>query len=408
MVIVILVQYYQGELIQTQLGVSFPLAKFLVIDGLYLLLGIVTLRDLRLRAATNEDELEPLSERWHYISSCIEIGLPSAILWCLFQTLPPETVVTSSVGSIYYLLIFLSVLKLDMRVSIFVGLLSAGAYLIFISIYIIGADLTDGIKFLSNPIRHCIQAFTYVLTGVLVGWISKLIYLQMIGVLYAERESIRIKNIFGQHVSPQVVQSLLKQDLGEVGQTREVSVLFLDIRDFTTFCETRSPGEVVEHLNKVFGALIVEINRHQGVINKFLGDGFMAVFGAPLDDPKSSQNALRAAVSMLRVLEDEVHSGRIEATRIGIGIHSGYAMTGTIGSEERREYTVIGDTVNLAARIESLNKQYQAQILISDEVYAQVQSMPERDRLVMTGLGPLQVKGRIQPVSIYRVDLGVD
>ena len=404
-IVATIVHISQSALIYAKLGVTFPLAKFWVINGLYLCLGFVALRDLRLRAERPEDELRPLPARWHYLSSCIELGLPSAMLWCLFQTLPPEVVAISSITSIFYVLIFLSVLKLEMRVSVFVGLGSAGAYLTFAWFYMIGVEFSEGIRFLSRPIHHGIRAGSYVLGGFLVGWIAKLIYRQMVGVLHAERESSRIKNMFGQHVSPQVVQSLLKQEVGEVSETREVSILFLDIRNFTQFCESRTPEEVVEHLNKVFGVLVVEVNRHQGVINKFLGDGFMAVFGAPLDDPKSSQNALHAALDMLKALEAEVKSGRIVETQVGIGIHSGHAMTGTIGSAARREYTVIGDTVNLAARIESLNKQHRTQILISDEVYARIIAMPDRDDWRVTGLGPLHVKGRLQPVSIYRVDL---
>jgi adenylate cyclase len=173
--------------------------------------------------------------------------------------------------------------------------------------------------------------------------------------------------------------------------------MFLDIRGFTTFSEGRPPVEVVDYLSTLFDALIASVNRHDGIINKFLGDGFMAVFGAPVSDGLDSQNAVAASLEMIAEVERMVAAGTLPPTRIGIGLHAGSAVTGNVGSHLRREYTVIGDVVNTASRIEGLNKQFASQLLVSDEVYSKLAAPPEG----ASRLEPVPVKGRAEPVQIW-------
>src|SRR5262249_39063931 len=172
----------------------------------------------------------------------------------------------------------------------------------------------------------------------------------------------RVTNLFGQHLSPAVAERLLGQSTDLTGETRDICVMFLDIRDFTAQARRRPPPEVVDFLNGVFAFMIEAVDRHGGFINKFLGDGFMAVFGAPLDDPHAARNAVPAARD---ILAEIARRGLAEAAwplRIGIGLHSGPAVIGTVGSPRRKEFTAIGDTVNLAARLEQLNKQVGSQL----------------------------------------------
>jgi adenylate cyclase len=145
--------------------------------------------------------------------------------------------------------------------------------------------------------------------------------------------------------------------------------------------------------------MIEIINRHHGIINKFLGDGFMAVFGAPLSDGKDCQNAVEAAQEILERLRQEVEAGTILPTTVGIGLHAGEAVTGSIGSALRREYTVIGDVVNLAARIEKLNKEFDSQLLISEMVWQAI----NEDRKKAMPMGQVQVRGREQAIQVYQV-----
>ena len=205
--------------------------------------------------------------------------------------------------------------------------------------------------------------------------------------------------MFGQHVSPAVVDQLLNQDVELAGEIREVCVMFLDIQGFTTFAENRRPEEVVEYLNGLFSVMIDVINRHNGIVNKFLGDGFMAIFGAPISDDSACRNAVAAALEMVERVQAMSASGEIPSTVIRLGLHAGEAVTGNVGSSERKEYTIIGDVVNLASRLEQLNKQFGSRLLISDTVLEHLDGQRER----ATALGEVQVKGRERPVQVYRL-----
>jgi adenylate cyclase len=146
--------------------------------------------------------------------------------------------------------------------------------------------------------------------------------------------------------------------------------------------------------------MIEIVNRHHGIINKFLGDGFMAVFGAPLSDSRDCANAVAAAREILDRVHQEVAQGTILPTTIGIGLHAGEAVTGSIGSSMRREYTVIGDVVNLAARIEKLNKTFGSQLLISEMVWDAARDEGLSQAIPM---GQVQVRGRETSIQVYQV-----
>ena len=212
-------------------------------------------------------------------------------------------------------------------------------------------------------------------------------------------ERNRIMGVFGQHVSPEVVNKLLSQNVDQAGEMRNVCLMFLDIRNFTTFTEKAHPTEVVDYLNSLFEFMVDCVNRNQGIVNKFLGDGFMAVFGAPIPDEKNCHHALKASIEILNELA-RFNEGRAgEGTRVGIGLHAGDAVTGTIGSAQRKEYTIVGDTVNVAKRIEELNKTLGSRLLVSEEVWKSLQTKPRQSRKV----GRVRVKGHEASVLLYQV-----
>jgi class 3 adenylate cyclase len=233
------------------------------------------------------------------------------------------------------------------------------------------------------------------------------LYLALFGIFYRAyrrqqrviEERNRIMGVFGQHVSPEVVNKLLSQNVGQGGEMRNVCLMFLDIRDFTAFTEKANPVEVVEFLNSLFEFMVDCVNRNQGIVNKFLGDGLMAVFGAPLPDEKNCHHALKASIEILNRLSqfNAAHGGT--PTRIGIGLHSGLAVTGTIGSAQRKEDTIVGDTVNVAKRIEELNKTLGSRLLISEQVWNALASKPKVSKKV----GRVRVKGHEAPILLYQV-----
>ena len=170
------------------------------------------------------------------------------------------------------------------------------------------------------------------------------------------------------------------------------------IRNFTAFAETKAPDSIVNYLNQLWGKAVGIVNRHHGVVNKFLGDGFMAVFGAPLLMGNHCQNAINAARELVAEIKRATDAGEIPPTRIGIALHSGEALVGNIGSTERREYTVIGDVVNVAFRIEQLNKELNSSFLVSESVQ---ETVGELEGVESSASVP--IRGRNAPVRVYKL-----
>jgi adenylate cyclase len=216
--------------------------------------------------------------------------------------------------------------------------------------------------------------------------------------LHERRERLKAVDFFSRFVNPHVVRDLLERGgIPERGQSREITVLFSDIRGFTTLSETRKPEEIVELLNRYFGRQVEVIFRHGGCLDKFIGDAIMAFWGAPLDDPEHARHAVMAALEMsdnLEAFKRELGEAG-KAFDVGIGLNSGPAVLGIIGSENKREYTAIGDTVNLGSRIEGLTKGV-ARILISEDTMRRCQGAFD-----FVDHGQHVVKGRERPVRLF-------
>ncbi|OBK75724.1 adenylate/guanylate cyclase domain-containing protein [Mycobacterium sp. 1164985.4] len=212
----------------------------------------------------------------------------------------------------------------------------------------------------------------------------------------AERQ--RLHAAFGTYVDPTLAARLLEQgDDVFTGERREVTVMFVDIRDFTPFAEARPAEEVVGRLNALFGIVVPAVVDAGGHVNKFLGDGALAVFGAPNDLVSHADAALEAAVLIQRLVAERF-GGEV---RIGIGINTGTVIAGTIGGGTKLEFTLIGDTVNVAARVEQLTKATADTILLTDRTVASLVSRPPR--LVDRGLHA--VKGKSAEVRVFCLGL---
>jgi adenylate cyclase len=223
--------------------------------------------------------------------------------------------------------------------------------------------------------------------------------------LTEERQRLWIKHAFQRFVSPEVVDQLVQNPaaLRFGGEVRNLTVLFSDIRDFTTYTERHEPEAVVQMLREYLSRMVDQILPQKGTIDKFIGDAIMAIFGAPVPLPDHPERACRAALAMARELEvlqaRWAAEGR-EPFRMGIGINTADMVVGNLGSEQLFDYTVTGDGVNLGARLESLNKEYDTKhhIIISESTYEAA-----RDKLEVRRLGEVKVKGKTRPVVIYEL-----
>jgi adenylate cyclase len=229
------------------------------------------------------------------------------------------------------------------------------------------------------------------------GLVSVRIRKSLVETMQTMRERERVIALFGQRVSPRVVDQLLTQPRGDASELRTVCILVLDIRNFTSFAEKRSPAEVVALLNTLWSFMVRAINEHHGFINKFLGDGFLAVFGAPFSEANDCQNALAAARRILREFDDFTSAGALPPIQVGMALHAGDAIVGNIGSAERKEYTVIGDVVNVAFRLEALNKDFGSRLLVSERVCQTAEVNGAKH------VAPVQVRGRDETIEVYHV-----
>ncbi|HSO18174.1 MAG TPA: adenylate/guanylate cyclase domain-containing protein [Desulfosarcina sp.] len=210
------------------------------------------------------------------------------------------------------------------------------------------------------------------------------------------------RSSFDQYVSPEISRKILDKRIAPDGEILDVTVLFCDLRDYTNFAEKHGPEMVVTVMNRYFSLMEAVVRRHGGVVLQFIGDEIEAVFGAPEVDAKHPAHAVAAAMEMRRELDrfnaERRQQGEPEI-RHGIGIHSGPVLAGNVGSERRKTYTLLGDTVNLASRLQVLNKQLATDILISGETRKRIgdADFPLRDR------GRHAVKGKAETVHVFAV-----
>lgn len=215
------------------------------------------------------------------------------------------------------------------------------------------------------------------------------------------KERDKVKNLFNKFHGSSITEDLLKNDIGVGGTMKNVTVFFSDIRGFTKFSEGHTPEEVVTMLNEYFAIMVKIINTRGGVVDKFIGDAIMAVWGAPHTSERDTQNAVQACLDMRMALADlnKLRESRGQSPiMIGMGVHCGPAISGTIGSEERMEYTVIGDTVNMTSRIESSTKAFGTDLLISEDVFHKVGT-----EYALELAGVAEVKGKAEPLKMFKV-----
>jgi adenylate cyclase len=365
------------------------------------LYGLVVAYEWALRAAIAwliEHQRQPHAPV-RFLNAFLETSIPTVLLFMAVSFMGPRDALSSPAFLLYFFFIMLSILQLDARLCLFTGLVAAVEYLI--SAYVVVGTLAPEAQasIWRTPVFHFNRSLILFVAGLVAGLLAREIRRQVELSLRTVQDRDRAVRIFGQYVSPQIAEKLLNQPVELGGELRNVCVMFLDIRNFSSYAAGARPEAVMAYLNTLFDFMIDVVNEHQGIVNKFLGDGFMAVFGAPIDDAERCGHAVGASLEILKRLDLLNAAGKIHPTRVGIGLHMGEAVTGNVGSTDRKEYTIIGDVVNLASSLEQATKEFHAQLLISETVRRSLDA-------TMSGiedLGPVALKGQPNPARVFKV-----
>jgi adenylate cyclase len=290
----------------------------------------------------------------------------------------------------------LAILALGLAVGLLVprlgALMGAGGAAALLAGYLAGGQM------LFNHARVVIS-LVYPILNLVICYTTVTVYHYMV----EEREKKKVAGAFAYYLSPAVINEMLKspEKLRLGGDKKDLTVLFSDIRGFTSFSEHMAPEALVAFLNDYLTRMTDVVFNYDGLLDKYIGDAIMAVFGAPLPQPDHAARACGCALDMIDVLAADQEKWRSlgpASVNIGIGVNTGPMVVGNLGSARRFDYTVVGDAVNLGSRLEGTNKIYGTHIIISESTYALV-----KDQFLCRELDLVRVKGKTQPISLYEL-----
>lgn len=337
------------------------------------------------------------STAYKFIHTTIEISFATSIIFYMVAAKRMLSFIDSPVAFVYFLFIILSILHLDFKVNIFAGVLAALQY-VFLVYYGFNYVEYDVMYATSTPEgAHYVRAIILVISGAAAAFVSEELKNRVRATFDFQEKKNELEVLFGQQVSKEVSKALIE----EKGATkrREATVMFLDIRNFTAFADVHTAEEVIHYQNQFLSPVIDIINQHQGVVFQILGDGLMACFGSPGENVLHADMAFQASLRILKKVEQASAENVIPPTTIGIGLHSGLVVTGNIGNENRKQFSISGTPVIVASRIEQLNKKYGTQLLISEHVLDQI----AKGKMSITYLAEEPLRGIGTPVKIYKV-----
>ncbi|MEP0862013.1 MAG: adenylate/guanylate cyclase domain-containing protein [Ignavibacterium sp.] len=336
---------------------------------------------------------------FRYVNIFLEISIPTIVLYFYSFFIPSVYPLLTPISSIYFIIIFLSALELDAHLSIFSGLIAAAEFTILAMILLDNSTTKNISPVLQFFPMYLGKALLFALSGFIAAMVTNQVKKILLRYFETREERNKIEHIFGQMVSKEIVEDILNNHTEIVSRTRFACIMFLDIRNFSLFAENKSPEEIIEYQNKVFAPLIEIVNKHKGIVTQIMGDGFMAIFGAPIEHENDCQLALNAAIEIHKVIREKNENGDIPITKIGIGLNAGEVVTGNVGAENRKQYSITGRAVIVAARLEQLNKEFNSELLISKAVF---------ERINLDGLKPVRhfqvkIKGQSEPIEVYQI-----
>jgi adenylate cyclase len=307
-----------------------------------------------------------------YINTFIEISIPSIVLIIYSFNLPSVYPLFTPIALLYFIIIMLSALELDFKLCVFSGLVAAIQY-ILIAFYLSNKPFpNNAVNSISFFPAYLGTAALFFISGHTAGLITNQIKKGLLKHYKVQSERDEIQKLFGQQISKEIVDELVDNKYEIQSRVRFAAIMFLDIRNFSIFAQNKSPEEIIAYQNNVFSFIIEIINENKGIVTQIMGDGLMAIFGAPLEHDNDCQLAVNSALQINKELNRRNEGGLIPETVIRIGINAGEVVTGNVGTSERKQYSVTGQPVIIAARLEQINKELNSVILISDEVFKRV------------------------------------
>lgn len=339
-----------------------------------------------------------VSTKFKVIHSQAEVILVSALLFYMVDVKDMQAFLDSPIVLLYFLFLILSVLHLDFKISLFTGLSAAlqYAFIVWYGFHVADSRPENLLNVPEN--NFYLRAIVLILSSGAAGFVAGEVKRRVRASFDLQNAKSDMELLFGQQVSKEVLQTLV-EDRGTL-KKQEATVLVLDIRNFSSFAEQHSPDEIMEFQNKIFGPIIDIINQHQGVVNQILGDGIMATFGTPVNNPLHVDMAFQAALKILERVKELSNKGIIPQTKIGLGIHTGEVITGNIGNENRKQYSISGTAVIIAFRVEQLNKELESELLITAAIREKI--IPGKVTILSLGLKPLKGLGKY--IEVYKVN----
>jgi len=353
---------------------------------------------------------ERYSRAIKYVSVSVDVAILSVVLYSFSAYRTYKT----PAFLVYFVVVTLAAMRFSGRLTALGGALSIGCYVVVVALPLVTGTVESGTIQESFTTAKVSIVSTICRIILLTAFVGVQIYIAERYRLLVRRavdrelelekqreDKQRVIDTFSRYVTQQVAQKILNEGINLRGEKRTATILFCDIRDFTRLSDGMTVEEVVGFLNDYFSRMIDVIFEHGGTLDKFIGDAIMAVFGAPFTSGRDEEMAVRSAIRIKQVLR-EINDLRVaadkEPVRIGIGIHTGEVIAGNIGSDRRLEYTAIGRTVNIASRIEALNKEFMTDVLISQSTLDRLQGMVEVEKQKTA-----KIRGVDSPVQTYRV-----
>lgn len=337
-----------------------------------------------------------------YINAFIELSIITTMLYFYSIYFKDSSLLSDIVlVSLYYLIVFLSAFYLDPIISVITGLIAAitytGLHLLERHTEILNDSIVEQVLY--NHYFVYVTGVLLLLCGLASAFMANRLLKGIHRTVELVEEEHKMFNIFSKQISREVALEILDKDGKILTENRFVTVMFIDIRNFTVYAEAHTPEEIVKFQNEYFGLVSKIVHRYDGIVNQFLGDGAMITFGAPNKVANSPENAIRAAMDIKNAIDEKIKNGELHNFRIGIGIHCGYAVTGNIGTDVKSEYSITGGVVILAARIEPVNKILGTQILVSKDVLERsgIKDIPAE------AMGASHLKGWSQDIELYKL-----